>query len=185
MRIRQIIGLAAAATAAVTVLGAVAGPADAATSGNTTTTFTVTGGALAITVPGTASLGSGAPGTPISAQLGGVSVTDSRALLSAAWATTASTTAFTTGGGTTPETVPNTDVSYWSGAATAVTGSGTFTPGQANAGAAQAMGTTVTAFTLASGVGNNSASWNPTLVVAVPAAAVGGVYTGTVTHSVA
>jgi hypothetical protein len=42
-----------------------------------------------------------------------------------------------------------------------------------------------TAFTLASGVGDNSLSWNPTLIVAVPAAAVAGTYTGTVTHSVA
>ena len=34
------------------------------------------------------------------------------------------------------------------------------------------------------GVGNNTATWDPTLAVAVPAAAVGGAYTGTLTHSV-
>ncbi len=31
----------------------------------------------------------------------------------------------------------------------------------------------------------NSASWNPTLVISVPAAAVGGLYSATITHSVA
>ncbi len=35
------------------------------------------------------------------------------------------------------------------------------------------------------GVGNNSATWDPTIAVAVPATAVGGAYTGTLTQSVA
>lgn len=163
----------------------VAVPAGAASSGGTTTTFAVTSGALSVTVPATANLGSAAPGTAISAQLGAVTVTDARALLTAAWTATATSTAFTTGGATSPETIPNTAVSYWSGPATATTGTATFTPGQANAGAAQAMGAAVTAFSVTAGVGNNSATWNPTIVVAVPAAAVGGTYTGTITHSVA
>jgi hypothetical protein len=34
-------------------------------------------------------------------------------------------------------------------------------------------------------VGDNSASWNPTFIVSLPAAAVVGTYTGTVTHSAA
>lgn len=34
------------------------------------------------------------------------------------------------------------------------------------------------------GVGNNSASWAPALVVSVPASKAGGVYTGTLTQSV-
>ncbi|HEU5425333.1 MAG TPA: hypothetical protein VFU74_00580 [Actinocrinis sp.] len=160
-------------------------PADAASSGGTTTTFDVTSGALSASVPATASLGSGGPGTSISAQLGAVTITDDRALLTAAWTATATSSSFTTGGGTTPETIANTAISYWSGPATATTGTGTFTPGQANAGAAQAMGAAVTAFALTAGVGNNVATWNPTIVVTVPAAAVGGTYTGTITHSVA
>jgi hypothetical protein len=41
-----------------------------------------------------------------------------------------------------------------------------------------------TAFSLASGSSVNSASWNPTLSVSVPAAAVAGTYTATITHSV-
>ena len=43
----------------------------------------------------------------------------------------------------------------------------------------------MTAMSLTGGAGSNSASWNPTLVVNVPAAAVAGTYSGTVTHSVA
>lgn len=183
LRTRRTASFAAAVLSACAALGVAAGSADAAS--NTTTTFAVNAGALGVTVPASASLGAGNPGTSISAALGSVSVSDARALLTAAWTASATSTAFTTGGGTTPETIANSNVSYWSGAATATTGLGTFTPGQANAGAAVTMGSTVTAFTLASGVGNNSATWNPTIVVAVPSAAVAGTYTGTVTHSVA
>jgi hypothetical protein len=168
------------------MLSTAAGSAYAATTGNTTTTFAVTGGALSITVPpSTVSLGSGTPGTQITAQLGAVQVTDARALLAAAWTGSVAATSFTTGGGTGPETVSNSAVSYWSGAATATSGSGTFTPGQANTAAAVTLASSRTAFTLTSGSGSNSATWNPTLIVSVPAAAVVGTYTGTVTHSVA
>ena len=171
--------------ATITVPLALAQSAADAASGNTTTTFTVNGGALAISVPASVALGSGNPGASISAQLGAVTVTDTRALLTATWTTTVTTSSFTTGGATTPETIPITAISYWSGAATSTTGSGTFTPGQANAGAAAVLSTGRTAFALTGGVGNNTASWNPTIVIAVPAAAVNGTYTGTITHSVA
>lgn len=40
-------------------------------------------------------------------------------------------------------------------------------------------------FTLTAGSSVNSATWNPTLSVAVPAAAVAGTYAATITHSVA
>jgi hypothetical protein len=40
------------------------------------------------------------------------------------------------------------------------------------------------AFSLTGGSGVNSASWNPTLSVQVPAAAVAGTYTATITESV-
>jgi hypothetical protein len=46
----------------------------------------------------------------------------------------------------------------------------------ANAAAQDIFGT--------AGVGDNSATWNPTLSVAVPPAAVTGTYTGTLTQSV-
>ncbi|WP_206671123.1 hypothetical protein [Streptomyces sp. CB01881] len=163
---------------------AVAGVASAA-PGDTTVTFSVSGGALSVSVPTSAGLGSALPGNSVSGQLGNVTVTDSRALLSAAWTASVVSTSFTTGAGTPAETIPASAVSYWSGTATATTGTGTFTPGQATAGQAQTLGTSRTAYTLSAGVGNNSATWNPTLVVAIPAGAVNGTYTGTVTHSVA
>ncbi len=162
-----------------------AGVAGAATSGTTTTTFTVAGGALSITAPATASLGSSAPGANLSGQLGNVTVTDARANLVASWTATVSTTDFTTGGGTASETIGKANVSYWSGGTTAHTGTAVFTPGQATAATAVALSSPQTAFTATAGVGNNSATWDPTLIIAVPAAAVAGTYTGTVTHSVA
>jgi hypothetical protein len=114
-----------------------------------------------------------------------VTVTDARALLTASWTSTVSGTAFTTGGATTAETIPAANISYWSGLATSTSGVGTFTPGEATAALAQTLSASRTAYTLTLGVSNNSATWNPTLVVAVPASAVVGTYTGTITHSVA
>ena len=32
--------------------------------------------------------------------------------------------------------------------------------------------------------GDNDASWNPTITVSIPGVAIGGLYTGTITHSV-
>jgi len=178
-------GWALGAACVLALMPAAPAPAQAATSGTTTTTFTVTGGSLSITTPASANVGSAAPGSSFSGQLGAVTVTDARANLSASWTTTASTTDFTTGGGTPAETITKGNVSYWSGPATANSGTATFTPGQATAGAAVALSSAVTAFSVSAGTGNNSATWNPTLVVSVPSAAVGGGYTGTVTHSVA
>ncbi|MFJ9847707.1 hypothetical protein ACIRYZ_46300 [Kitasatospora sp. NPDC101155] len=59
------------------------------------------------------------------------------------------------------------------------------TPGQATAAQAQSLNVSRTAYSLTGGTGNNSATWNPTLVVAIPASAVNGTHTGTVTHSIA
>lgn len=153
----------------------------------TTTTFAITAGALTLTAPATANIGSGAPGATFSGQLGTVTVSDQRGQLLGAWTATVLSTNFTTGGGTASETIPASAVSYWSGAATASSGLGVVVPGQLLAALAVPLSTTtpVTAFSKAVGAGNNSASWNPTLVVDAPAAAVAGTYTGTVTHSVA
>lgn len=173
-------------TAAV-VAGISISPADAAQTGNTTVTFAITAGSLNITVPATVNIGSAAPGGSITGQLGAVQVTDQRGLLVSTWTTTVTSTAFTTGGATAAETIPVSAVKYASGPTTATTGVGVFTPGQANTAAAATLTSTtgLNAMQLTLGVGNNSATWNPTLVVAVPAAAVAGTYTGTVTHSVA
>ncbi|HEY2671728.1 MAG TPA: hypothetical protein VGJ07_15330 [Rugosimonospora sp.] len=182
MRLGRNILIGSAAT--LVVVGLAAGPASAANTGDTTTTFDVNAGTLDITVPAAATIGAGgAPGTTITGQLGAVTVADTRAADPADWVASVVATDFTTGTATPAETVPATDVNYSSGAATATTGNGTFTP----SGAAVPLNNTtpLTAFTHVGGTGNNSATWNPTLAVNVPLANVAGTYTGTVTHSVA
>ncbi|MEV8631650.1 hypothetical protein AB0395_08335 [Streptosporangium sp. NPDC051023] len=164
--------------AAVALIAALAPPAGAV---DTITTFTISGGALAITAPASANLGSATSGaTSVSGQLGTVTVTDTRAALVAAWTASASSSAFTTGGGSAAETIAASSITYSPGLATATTGLGVFTPG-----AAGVLGASRTAFTLAAGTGNNTATWNPTISVALSASAVAGTYTGTITHSVA
>jgi hypothetical protein len=140
---------------------------------------------LSITVPTTANLGSALPGNSLSAPLGTVSILDQRGLSNESWTASVSVTNFTTGGATGPETITRSNVSYWSGPATSASGSATVTPGQATAGSAQPLGATKTAFSSSVGNGFTTAAWNPTLVVTIPAAAVAGTYTATVTHSVA
>jgi hypothetical protein len=58
-------------------------------------------------------------------------------------------------------------------------------PGQATALLAQSLSASRTAFSASATVGNNTTTWNPTLVVTLPSDAVAGLYSGTVTHSVA
>jgi hypothetical protein len=160
-------------------------PAQAA---DTTTTFTLTAaGGLSISAPASKSLSAGTATNAgsLTSALGGVTATDLRGALGASWTATVSSTDFTTGGATAAETIPKADVSYWSGAATGSTGTAVTTPGQLTALLAAAMSTSRTAFSAAATVGNNSSTWNPTLVVTIPSAAVVGTYTGTVTHSLA
>ncbi|WP_433497197.1 hypothetical protein ACQP1K_19785 [Sphaerimonospora sp. CA-214678] len=181
-------GVASLTSAVLAVLPARAGTCPISTTCPTTVNFTVNApNGLTITVPnGPVAIGSGAPGGQITGQLGSVTVSDQRAALTAIW--TASVIApggFTTGGSSPAETISSSSVRYWSGAATSTTGSGTFTPGQANAGSAQSLDVSRTAFTKSSGSGSNSTTWHPTIVVDVPAGAVAGAYSGAVSHSVA
>ena len=187
IRIAAALGAAALATSS---LGLLAPAAHAATTGNTTTTFTLSGGALSITVPASANLtpSAVATGTPtLSGGLGNTNVTDARGNLAATWTVTVTSTDFTTGGGSANETVPKANVSYTSGAASVTTGTGAFTPGavaslNGNAPATQIGGTWA-------GVSNNSATWNPTIGVTLlnsnNTTAVAGTYSGTITQSVA
>jgi hypothetical protein len=170
-------GVASAATAAPAALAHSSSPA--AGDPDTTVTFTVSSGALTMTAPDAADLGTNAPLTVIAGALGTVTVTDDRALLAAAWTATASSTDFTTGGGTPAETIPATDAGYDPGP---ITTTGTIT----------ATGTPVTlsgdpqpVVIGTAGVGDNTAAWDPIISVAVPAAAVGGLYTATLSQSVA
>lgn len=169
-------------SASLAVLGGLALPAGAA---DTTTTFTLTAGALGVTAPASAPLGTGAVGSPVTASLGNVTVSDNRGALLGAWTATAVSSAFTTGGATANETIAATNVTYWSGAATASSGVAVAVPGQLLAAGAVAINTAKTAFSATGALGANSTTWAPTVIVTPPAAAVAGAYSGTITHSVA
>lgn len=142
--------------------------------------------ALSITVPATASLGSRAVGAgTLTADLGTVTVTNSA--LIGTWTATVLATDCTTGGGSANEAISRAALSYWSGPATATSGSvSVATPGQATALQAVSLSTSRTAFTaLTIDPLSGSVSWQPTLSVTIPAASVAGTYTCVVTHSVA
>ncbi|MER6944235.1 hypothetical protein ABT294_09450 [Nonomuraea sp. NPDC000554] len=136
---------------------------------------------LEITVPASASIGTGAKGASITASLGTVTVVDSRAGIPP-WTATVSATDFTHGSAT----ITKGNVSYWSGPVTAQSGTGTRVPGQSTAAQKVALSTSATAFSgRKTATSAQSTSWQPTIVVAIPASAVAGTYTGTIMHSVA
>lgn len=172
---RKVLPVLAGAALVIAVTGA---PAVAAGTGNTTAVVELTGGTLDISVPvGPVALGSAAVTDPsVSGQLGTVTVTDSRAADPASWTASVSATSFQDG-------------SHSLGAATYDTGVVTST------------GIPISQFTITSPVtlsttpqaivalnptssGNNTASWNPTITVAIPADSVAGAYTSVITHSV-
>jgi hypothetical protein len=166
-----------------TALGVLAiGLAQPATadSGASTATVTVTGGALSITVPVDAgSLGSRVNtvgGGTISGALGQVQVNDARsAAAGSGWVVTVISTAFTPPSG---PTIAASAVGYTAGAITK-TGTATFTannPGNLTGAVAAVTATGIT--------GDNSATWNPTINVAVPGGTIANVYSATITHSV-
>ena len=158
-----------------------AAPADAAQG----VTFTLTAGALTVSDPADKSLGSVATGTAtVTNTLGNTTVVDSRGALLGTWTSTVSSTDFTTGTATEDETITKDLVDYYSGAATAFSGTAVLVPGQATALLAQDLGAARTAFSATGVVGNNSATWVPTVVVNIPSDSVAGTYSGTITHSV-
>jgi hypothetical protein len=160
----------------------VAGSAHAATSGSTITTFTLSAGALAITVPAsTVALATGTVNTGAATAaglLGPVTVADGRGLLVNSWTTTVSSTTFVTGTSTTNETVAVANIAYASGASTAHTGLGLFVPTLVPT----ALGADAS---YTGAAGNSSTTWDPTLTFTLLSSQVAGTYTGTVTHSVA
>jgi len=181
------VGMAAAVISGT--LGLLMPEANAATTANTSVSFTLTGGALSISAPASANLSSSTPtGTAsLSGLLGATSVTDGRGNLTATWTVTVTSTNFTTGGASANETIPKANVSYNSGAATGTTGTGAFTPGVV-ASLSGTLPATQIGGTWA-GVSNNSATWNPTIGVTLlnsnNTTAVAGTYSGTITQSVA
>jgi hypothetical protein len=178
MRKRLALVLSVAAAGSMVLLAA---PADAGQG----VTFSLTAGSLTISDPADKALGSIATGTStLTNTLGTVSVTDNRGALNGTWTASVVSTDFTTGGATADETIVKGQIDYWSGAATATSGTAVRVPGQLLSANKQALSASRTAFSATGVVGNNTASWIPTVVVNVPAQAVAGTYSGTITHSV-
>jgi hypothetical protein len=158
-----------------------------AVSDTTAATIVVNAGSLAITIPASTNIGSASTGTAtITNQLGTVTVTDQRGVYLGSWTTTVSAQDFKTGGQTANETIVKGQVSYWSGPTTSTSGiGGSFTPGQATSADKVSLSISRTALSATGRIGNNTAAWNPTNIINIPSTAVVGLYTGTITHSVA
>ena len=145
-----------------------------ATGGDALTTSPLAA-SLSVAVQPSATLGGGASGAAsVSGRLGQVTVTDTRAA-SVNWSAFASSTPFSTGTGN----PTSTGVIYSTGLVS-TTGVITIAP-QSNT-ALNGTPTKVAGPTVV--VGNTTASWDPTLTVALPANAIAGTYTGTITTSV-
>jgi len=146
----------------------------------TTASVTVTGETLTISAPAAAgSLGSIAnsvSGGTISGTLGQVQVNDARsAAAGSGWVASVISTAFTPSAG---PTIAASFVSYTAGTITKV-GTATYTannPGNLTGVSAAVTATGIT--------GDNSATWTPTINVAVPGGTIATTYNATITHSV-
>lgn len=179
MRLLGMKGRSSCVASAVGMLVVVMALPASAAPGETTATVTVDGGALSITVPGaTAHLGTrtntvGA-GT-ISGPLGEVQVLDARsAAAGSGWTASAISTAFT---GQSPA-LAATGISYAAGSIAKV-GTAAYAANDPNSLVGVAPVVTATGIT-----GDNSATWTPTITVAVPGGSVAGTYTAVITHSV-
>jgi hypothetical protein len=157
----------------VLALGALAPAAYAA---DTDATFSLTGGGISITAPLGAALTDGVAGdASVAGSLGIITVTDDRGS-AAGWVASRSSSDFTGPGAD----ILSSAVTYTPGTVTGTT-VGEVTP---VAGSAGVMTTSQTAFSGTLAVGNNEASWTPSVSVALPGNALVGDYTGTITHSV-
>jgi hypothetical protein len=172
MRMLMLLASTVALVSAVTAI-----PAQAAQAA-TTATFALTAGALSISAPtGSVSLGSqvALTGTStISGSLGVVTVTDQRGGTTS-WTASVISTAFTPPAGPAD---PASNVSYGAGV---VTESPTVVATVVAAPDLTGVSTVVTG----ASTGISTASWNPTISVIVPANYAPGIYSATITHSVA
>jgi hypothetical protein len=151
--------------------GSMAVPASAA---DTTTTVTIANGGVSLAAPPTAVLSAGIPGTNSTVTLGNTTVTDARAgILN--WTATVSLSALTVG----DETIPTTAASYFASTASLTGGSVLIAPSsQLDLSTAKTSQETSTVS------GNNTAIWTALLTVPIPAQALAGTYSGTLTQSV-
>ncbi len=175
MRMRRLL----LATAAGFLTLTIASPAWA-DSGVSAATVTVTTGSLLISVPADAgNLGTRANtvlGGTISGTLGQVQVSDARgAAAGSGWVTSVISSAFTPPTGT---AIAASAVSYTAGTITKV-GTATYTADDPGALTGVSAAVTATGIT-----GDNSATWNPTIHVAVPGGMAAAIYSATITHSV-
>ena len=171
--------LLVAVAAGMLTLG-IALPASAAAPGDSGATVTVQGGALSVTVPTDAgNLGTRANsvgGGTISGPLGQVQVSDARsAAAGSGWVASVISTAFTPPAG---PAIAASAVGYTAGTITKV-GTATYTANDPGNLTGVAPAVTATGIT-----GDNSATWNPMINVAIPGGMAAGVYSATITHSV-
>lgn len=146
--------------------------------GASSATITLTAGALSISAPtGSVSLGSSSVSNgsvTISGSLGVVSISDARGVTTP-WTASVISTVFTPPAG---PAIPASDVSYAAGVITQSAGV------VATAVAATDL-TGVTTVVTGVPTGVSSVSWNPTITIVAPANYAPGVYSATITHSVA
>jgi hypothetical protein len=174
MRTRTLLLTLATALLALTT----ALPASAQSTG---ASITIVGGVLSITVPVAAgSLGSRTntvTGGTISGPLGPVQVDDARSSAAGSgWTASVISSAFTPPAGT---AIAASAVGYTAGTIAKV-GTATYTANDPGDLTGVSPAVTATGIT-----GDNSASWNPTIHVAVPGGMAAGVYSAIITHSVA
>lgn len=148
--------------------------------GDTAATVTLQAGALSITVPTNAgNLGTrpnSVAGGVVSGPLGEVQVNDARsAAAGSTWTASVISTAFT------PPTGPAIAASYVGYTVGPIVQFGTATYTANNPPNLTGVAPAVSATGI---TGDNSATWNPTINVAVPGGMAAGVYSAVVTHSV-
>lgn len=174
--------------ATTSALVAAAAPSASAAE-DTDVTFSLSGGALSVTVAASAALPNGASGaTSVSGSLGQTQVTDVRGGTTG-WTASAATSVFDNSVPDDPATTEvdesaaatttATEVSYNSGVPTFT---GVVLP--TSTGATALSGTPAAVVNGTAVVGNNTAAWNPTLTVTLPSSSTVGDYHGTITTSV-
>jgi hypothetical protein len=193
MRARLVL---AAGTAALALAGSVlaAAPAMAGSctaaggppvtcSTGTTVNFTLTAGALSLSVPNSVNLGSVATAqgaTLVTGALGSSTVTDARGALLGAYTVSFSASNFTTGAAGTNETIVGNTVTAWSGASSHSNGAALATDTPSSPGVAS--GSPI--LTVAGYTGTDTGTYNPSVLIPIPASNVAGAYTGTITQTV-
>ncbi|MDQ1695670.1 MAG: hypothetical protein QOJ03_1023 [Frankiaceae bacterium] len=175
---RKPLALALATLTAASVAALVPTAANAA---DTNVTFTLTGGSLTLSAPGSASLSAagnlGVTGTSVSGQLGNSTVDDARGSLAHTVTVNMSTTNFTDGSG---DTIAKSNATGSSGATTP-TGVAVAVPTLTGQTIGAAGGATI--LTLTGVIGSASTTYNPTVSVTIPANSIAGSYSGTVTQT--